>query len=67
MHGNVFVYSMIKHNHSPLWRESPFGVISGIVTCMFDKLESGRKWENKGEKKNADTDINVSSLLFYTL
>lgn len=42
---------MIKHNHSLLWRKPPFGLISGIVTCMFDKLDSGKFEENmRGEK-----------------
>lgn len=49
-HVNVLVYSMIKHNHSLLWRKPPFGLISGIVTCMFDKLDSGKLWEKMGRK-----------------
>lgn len=39
---------MIKHNHPPLWGKAPFGLISGIVTRMFDKLDPGKHSENKG-------------------
>lgn len=56
---------MIKHNHSLLWRNSPFGLISGIVTCMFDKLDSGKLGENG--KKATDTDISISPPLCYNV
>lgn len=56
---------MIKHNHSLLWRKPPFGLISGIVTCMFDKLDSGKFEENmRGESYRH---ISISSRLCYTL
>lgn len=61
-HVNVLVYSMIKHNHSLLWRKFPFGLISGIVTCMFDKLDSGKLCE---QGKATDTDISISSSLLH--
>lgn len=47
-----------------LWRKSPFGLISGIVSHVFDKLDAGEKkkiWEN--EEESRATYISISSPL----
>lgn len=65
-HVNVSVYSVIKHNHTPLRRKPPFGLISGIGTCMFDKLDSGKLCKTR--KERIDTDFSFSCpLLFHSL
>lgn len=53
---------MIKDNHSPLWGKPPFGLISGIVPCMFDKLDLEKHRESKGGSK--DTDISIIFIYF---
>lgn len=53
---------MIKDNHSPLWRKPPFGLISGIVPCMFDKLDLEKHCESKGGSK--ETDISIIFIYF---
>lgn len=53
---------MIKDNHSALWGKPPFGLISGIVPCMFDKLDFEKHCESKGGSK--DTDISIIFIYF---
>lgn len=54
---------MIKHNHSPLWGKPPSGLISGIVPCMFDKLDSEKHCESKGG--SAPVDISICLFIYF--
>lgn len=46
-----------------LLRESPFGLISGIVSRVFDKLDAGRKKKSENKEESSATNISISSPL----